>query len=152
MLIFSNSMCKSASTVIWWYSEQLIYHAHQKNGRKALHELTSAEDFGGEGSYVDYPVSDEKIDKLIALAKNNGPVVVKVHCGLTPYMKSVLQQGGAMVTFCYRDPRDMILSAMDHRRRAAKEGREVFQDFTTCLLYTSPSPRDATLSRMPSSA
>ena len=26
------------------------------------------------------------------------------------------------------------------------------QCFTTCLLYTSPSPRDATLSRMPSSA
>ena len=25
-------------------------------------------------------------------------------------------------------------------------------DFTACLLYTSPSPRDATLSRMPSSA
>ena len=24
--------------------------------------------------------------------------------------------------------------------------------FTVCLLYTSPSPRDATLSRMPSSA
>ena len=26
------------------------------------------------------------------------------------------------------------------------------QQFITCLLYTSPSPRDATLSRMPSSA
>ena len=26
------------------------------------------------------------------------------------------------------------------------------QDFKLCLLYTSPSPRDATLSRMPSSA
>ena len=26
------------------------------------------------------------------------------------------------------------------------------QQATTCLLYTSPSPRDATLSRMPSSA
>ena len=26
------------------------------------------------------------------------------------------------------------------------------RDITTCLLYTSPSPRDATLSRMPSSA
>ena len=26
------------------------------------------------------------------------------------------------------------------------------KDSTTCLLYTSPSPRDATLSRMPSSA
>ena len=27
-----------------------------------------------------------------------------------------------------------------------------FQEVFTCLLYTSPSPRDATLSRMPSSA
>ena len=26
------------------------------------------------------------------------------------------------------------------------------KQYTTCLLYTSPSPRDATLSRMPSSA
>ena len=26
------------------------------------------------------------------------------------------------------------------------------EKFTACLLYTSPSPRDATLSRMPSSA
>ena len=30
------------------------------------------------------------------------------------------------------------------------EGKPV--DVITCLLYTSPSPRDATLSRMPSSA
>ena len=30
-------------------------------------------------------------------------------------------------------------------------GREL-KDFMNCLLYTSPSPRDATLSRMPSSA
>ena len=28
----------------------------------------------------------------------------------------------------------------------------IFQRFVICLLYTSPSPRDATLSRMPSSA
>ena len=28
----------------------------------------------------------------------------------------------------------------------------LFEDIQACLLYTSPSPRDATLSRMPSSA
>ena len=39
-----------------------------------------------------------------------------------------------------------------------KDGIEVYRDIDTdfngkaCLLYTSPSPRDATLSRMPSSA
>ena len=28
----------------------------------------------------------------------------------------------------------------------------IFQEFNSCLLYTSPSPRDRTRSRMPSSA
>ena len=31
-------------------------------------------------------------------------------------------------------------------------GDGYWADVSTCLLYTSPSPRDATLSRMPSSA
>ena len=31
-------------------------------------------------------------------------------------------------------------------------GKVFFTILVTCLLYTSPSPRDATLSRMPSSA
>ena len=34
----------------------------------------------------------------------------------------------------------------------AFDGHVTFQNFDGCLLYTSPSPRDATLSRMPSSA
>ena len=42
----------------------------------------------------------------------------------------------------------------DNRRQidlwAAKWAREKY--YNRCLLYTSPSPRDATLSRMPSSA
>ena len=33
-----------------------------------------------------------------------------------------------------------------------KEAEEKFKEVNDCLLYTSPSPRDATLSRMPSSA
>ena len=34
----------------------------------------------------------------------------------------------------------------------AQTGDYTTVDFTTCLLYTSPSPRDRTRSRMPSSA
>ena len=33
-----------------------------------------------------------------------------------------------------------------------KQGKVVFNDYHICLLYTSPSPRDGLLSRMPSSA
>ena len=35
---------------------------------------------------------------------------------------------------------------------ATSPGHVVFGQYISCLLYTSPSPRDATLSRMPSSA
>ena len=40
------------------------------------------------------------------------------------------------------------------KRRAAVEIKQVLESAISnaCLLYTSPSPRDATLSRMPSSA
>ena len=35
---------------------------------------------------------------------------------------------------------------------AKAEGHEVYVAYPTCLLYTSPSPRDLSTSRMPSSA
>ena len=38
------------------------------------------------------------------------------------------------------------------RHRCAGVPAELARDLEACLLYTSPSPRDATLSRMPSSA
>ena len=40
----------------------------------------------------------------------------------------------------------------DALRRKLAQLRPKSKLFATCLLYTSPSPRDATLSRMPSSA
>ena len=39
-----------------------------------------------------------------------------------------------------------------HTGLAGEELAKVLAQFDGCLLYTSPSPRDATLSRMPSSA
>ena len=48
----------------------------------------------------------------------------------------------------FADDRDSMLGVLDmHRQAAAGLDRSHI-----CLLYTSPSPRDATLSRMPSSA
>ena len=46
--------------------------------------------------------------------------------------------------------RETIKPQLD--RYTFKDGHQVFMLAEGCLLYTSPSPRDATLSRMPSSA
>ena len=49
---------------------------------------------------------------------------------------------------------DDIASAEDLEQLERERMRTdaILSDWQTCLLYTSPSPRDATLSRMPSSA
>ena len=50
---------------------------------------------------------------------------------------------------------DGTLSADDVQMQAGSENEPPYSsvlDAMRCLLYTSPSPRDATLSRMPSSA
>ena len=49
--------------------------------------------------------------------------------------------------------RDADIAATNNKGRTALSFAACpSQKRTTCLLYTSPSPRDATLSRMPSSA
>ena len=47
------------------------------------------------------------------------------------------------------DVLDVPLTQVDIERF---RDQEIFAKINDCLLYTSPSPRDATLSRMPSSA
>ena len=45
-----------------------------------------------------------------------------------------------------------ILVAGIENERTVAQFDEAISQFKTCLLYTSPSPRDGLLSRMPSSA
>ena len=70
---------------------------------------------------------------IIALAKNLDDA--QVNCGLA-------------ITV---EPEGKGLEIAEHYRNLNKEVYEVAMS-NRCLLYTSPSPRDATLSRMPSSA
>ena len=50
------------------------------------------------------------------------------------------------------DERESVLEVLGRARRLAELGYANSWGYYSCLLYTSPSPRDATLSRMPSSA
>ena len=68
--------------------------------------------------------------------------------------------GDRLVFTCYARPADLAEDAWDDEPALhswiiiqTKDGTQTYgADATTCLLYTSPSPRDGLLSRMPSSA
>ena len=79
---------------------------------------------------IDHPMDDDHYIKSVQILNFNDPVVIKGQCFFTP------QSGQAFVS---TQIRLALLS-------------EFVYSQMPCLLYTSPSPRDATLSRMPSSA
>ena len=55
-------------------------------------------------------------------------------------------------TYGYQFQMVQLIVRKTQKVEAAKEEKQPLNELQTCLLYTSPSPRDATLSRMPSSA
>ena len=70
------------------------------------------------------------------------------------FYKSLLPKFGMI---CVMDGQDFCYhvggrTAIGIRRCDPEFSAETFQQYRVCLLYTSPSPRDAESSRMPSSA
>ena len=64
-------------------------------------------------------------------------------------LKEQTKQGGVMITLPKKEFVDLNTSITADR--LLRSGIDIDQ-LTTCLLYTSPSPRDLSTSRMPSSA
>ena len=62
----------------------------------------------------------------------------------------ILVEGGNEVAS--KDFRNIAALATNYNDSNKDENCLIVDDIKSCLLYTSPSPRDATLSRMPSSA
>ena len=52
----------------------------------------------------------------------------------------------------FKVAKQAVIKAGQYAYRDRRQRKRQFRRLWICLLYTSPSPRDATLSRMPSSA
>lgn len=125
MLILSNSMCKSASTITWWYKSEVINRTTPVNGNLGLADFINSGAVSGEGSFVSDPLDDQAVDRMMEFAAQNGPTVVKAHCHMTPYLAQMIHERKILATFAHRDPRDVILSAIDCRNREIKNGSHV---------------------------
>ena len=66
--------------------------------------------------------------------------------------KSIANLGTLSDAKTYRSFNRKMKKAMDQIRPASREVLEILDRIKDCLLYTSPSPRDLSTSRMPSSA
>lgn len=67
-------------------------------------------------------LTGHKILRLLWYSRREGPFVVKTHRGPTRLLRFLLRTGMVKVVYIFRDPRDALLSAMDHGRRIAAAG------------------------------
>ena len=84
--------------------------------------------------------------------KDNGLCLTRV-CGNAEGLPFPDNSANAVtIAFGIRNVTNRKKALSEFHRILKPGGRFFCLEFSTCLLYTSPSPRDATLSRMPSSA
>ena len=104
-----------------------------------LEAISAAAEAGANAIEIGIPFSDPVMD---------GPTIQKANdlvlsAGVTPLQ--IIDEIASLDV-------DIPLAVMTYYNVVYRFGLERFASYLSCLLYTSPSPRDATLSRMPSSA
>ena len=81
------------------------------------------------------------------LKDDNWQTVMKDPSVLSPDIRAYLEAENAYTKAALEDPSEALREELFQEMR----GR-IKEDDSSCLLYTSPSPRDRNVSRMPSSA
>lgn len=120
MIVFSNAVPKSASTLVANQQCGLLNLTGLKSGQDALiHQMG--------GRYIEVP-SASVMARLVYVSALYGDCVVKCHWGRDRCVSAMLRSGIARMTLCYRDPRDIVLSAMDHGRRS-RQGKDPAKAF-----------------------
>jgi|GEM_PF-5635733 len=129
MILVNNGMAKSGSTLLLHYCLELLDHAYPVNGEDAFRRAVATGQLAGFHEYMDAP-TEQSLPILEGIAKTNGPIVVKTHTDTNDFLPAAIRQGRIVMVTTFRDPRDMLLSAIDHSRRVRNDPDPVFQEFT----------------------
>ena len=112
MILVSSALPKSASTLIADYQEDLLEVSDQRSGQVQFREAF-------DGRYV-HRLGPVALARLGSLNLRHGSLILKTHLGPRPLVRALISSGLAKATVCYRDPRDILLSAIDHGERSRK--------------------------------
>ncbi len=123
MLILSNGMPKSGSTLLSWFQKDMLMQLVSDNGQKKLELSILSKQISGIGHFVDNIESKNKLSTLIDMSETHGSFLVKCHAAITEDVKDAIRNKKVVVSFTHRDPRDIVLSAIDHGKREVNKSR-----------------------------
>ena len=131
-VIFSNGMAKSGSTLLTHYLLAMLSRAFPNNGQRALREAIRSGKLTGSDDFVER-IDKPVVDLLYEIAERHGVIVVKIHCDTKPVLMEALRSGWVKMTFIHRDPRDTILSGIDHNIRSGGTELPDYSSFEKAL-------------------
>lgn len=81
----------------------------------------------------------KKLKKILSLHFNGKTFVIKTHDRPTVLTRFLINLNMAKVTYIYRDPRDVVLSALDHGKKIREEGQN--HTFASCWTIENTVPQ-----------
>jgi hypothetical protein len=127
LIYFSYGMTKCGTTLAFHMVSEALTQAGYKQHRLPAHLIGSNKklNFGQH-------FTDDQADELWEVVQSIGhPIAIKTHARPDPAVVRLIQNGQAIAHACYRDPRDMALSMLDHGQRARAQGKPAFAEIKT---------------------
>lgn len=127
LIYFSYGMTKYGTTLAFHLASEALEQAGYKQHRLPAH-LIGANKKLNFGQHFSETQAAELWEAVQTIGQ---PIVIKTHTRPDPAVVRMIQNGQAIAHACYRDPRDMALSMLDHGIRARANGNPAFAEIET---------------------
>ena len=121
MLILSAGMPKSGSAYLYNLINAILVETGNKDARQIKDERNLEAIMKWHNNNIG-ELSLKKLIRLWLISVHDGPFTVKTHQGPKSSTKALSKLGLIRIVYCYRDPRDALLSAVDHGKKILAEG------------------------------
>lgn len=127
LIYFSYGMTKCGTTLAFHMVSEALEQAGFKQHRLPAYLIGPNKKLNFGQHY-----SKSQAEELWETVQSIGhPIAIKTHTRPDPAVVQLIQNGQAIAHACYRDPRDMALSMLDHGKRARANGNPAFAEIET---------------------
>jgi len=128
MIYLCPAFPKSGSTLLFTCVEQLVVQSGKKNAQKTFTQKFT-------NGYIP-TIGFGQAMYLCWLSIFKGSIVVKTHDRPRFFTRLLLSTGMAKACYVYRDPRDVVISALDHATQARNRTQALLSDKAFSGFYT----------------
>ena len=127
LIYFSYGMTKCGTTLAFHMVSEALAQAGYEQHRLPAHLIGPNKKLNFGQHFSD----DQAAELWEAVQAIGHPIAIKTHTRPDPAVVRLIQNGQAIAHACYRDPRDMALSMLDHGQRARAKGKPAFAEIET---------------------